>query len=258
MQAQDADTDLAVHDLGPLAWVLDELRRSLESSSTALRRFVRDANLARANGGEVDTNPLRIARQQLHQAVGALEMVGLGAAAQVLRAMEAAGQKFVDRPDLCTEASALKVERAGHALTEFLDGLLLGKSLSAVALFPQYREVQEVAGAERVHPADLWSVDWRWADPDSPAPSQALAYAPPVRARLDQAVLRIVKSGDKAAARELSRISLALAAGQSEPAAPDDAPALAAVRRAWRLERARPVDYQTPQFGLFDPVLLAQ
>ena len=56
-------------DLGPLAWVLDELRKSLDGASKALRRFVRDAELARGNDlAELDASQLRIARQQLHQA----------------------------------------------------------------------------------------------------------------------------------------------------------------------------------------------
>src|SRR3954465_8379555 len=42
-----SDIDLATNDLGPLAWVLDELRKSLDSASAALRRFVRDTALAR-------------------------------------------------------------------------------------------------------------------------------------------------------------------------------------------------------------------
>ena len=64
-------------DLGPLAWVLDELRKSLEGATKATRRFVRDAELARGSDlEELDTSHLRIARTQLHQAVGALEMVG--------------------------------------------------------------------------------------------------------------------------------------------------------------------------------------
>ena len=41
------DIDLAVNDLGPLAWVLDELRKSLDSAAKALKRFVRDAEAAR-------------------------------------------------------------------------------------------------------------------------------------------------------------------------------------------------------------------
>ena len=43
----------------------------------------------------------------------------------------------------------------------------------SLSLFPQYRAVQEAVGAERVHPADLWAIDWRWrelADDPSVAP----------------------------------------------------------------------------------------
>jgi chemosensory pili system protein ChpA (sensor histidine kinase/response regulator) len=78
--------------------VFDELRKSLDGANKAIRRFVRETEQARHSDLEaVDPASLRIARQQLHQAVGALEMVGLSAPAQVLRAMEAAVQRFVQR-----------------------------------------------------------------------------------------------------------------------------------------------------------------
>ncbi|MGZ5786301.1 MAG: Hpt domain-containing protein, partial [Ramlibacter sp.] len=301
----------------------DELRKSLDSASAALRRFVRDTALARGSDmASVDGGHLRIARQQLHQAVGALEMVGLGAPAHMLRCMEAAVQRFVEKPELCNEPSAAKVERAGFALTEYLEGVLLGKSASSVALFPQYRDVQELAGADRIHPADLWPLEWRWNDPQTPAAGEAMVYDPAVRSRLDQSVLKVMKSGDTAAARELASVSLSLAATQSarQPKifwkicagyfeaihlsllpldiyvkraatrvllqyaslakgelgvsdrlaqdlvffcsqavpAPGTAPSLEAVRAAWGLARFTPVDYQTAQYGRFDPVLLAQ
>jgi chemosensory pili system protein ChpA (sensor histidine kinase/response regulator) len=35
------ELDSSVNDLGPLAWVLDELRKSLEGAAKALKRFVR-------------------------------------------------------------------------------------------------------------------------------------------------------------------------------------------------------------------------
>jgi chemosensory pili system protein ChpA (sensor histidine kinase/response regulator) len=323
MQAA-TDLDLATNDLGPLAWVLDELRKSLDSASAALRRFVRDTALARGSDmASVDGGHLRIARQQLHQAVGALEMVGLPAPAHMLRCMEAAVQKFVERPELCNEQAAGRVERAGFALTDYLEGILLGKAAPAVALFPQYREVQELAGADRIHPADLWALEWRWNDPKTPAAGEVLAYGPAVRSRLDQAVLRVMKSGDAQAAHDLAKLSLSLAASQSArqpqifwkicagyfeainlgllpldiyvkragsrvllqyaslakgeqgvsdrlaqdlvffcsqavPARNSDGLSLQAVRLAWGLKRFPPVDYQTPQYGRFDPVLLSQ
>jgi hypothetical protein len=70
----------AEQDLGPLAWVLDEVRKSLEAATKAVSRFMRDADAARLSDlEELDTSALRIARQQLHQACGALEMVGVTA-----------------------------------------------------------------------------------------------------------------------------------------------------------------------------------
>jgi chemosensory pili system protein ChpA (sensor histidine kinase/response regulator) len=219
-QTPAMDGDAAMSDLGPLAWVLDELRKSLDHATKALRRFVRDADTARGSDlADVDASQLRIARQQLHQAVGALEMVGLGAPAKVLRAMEALAQKFVQRPELCSDDAANKVERASFALTEYLEGVLKGKTASPVALFPQYRDVLELVGGDRVHPADLWPQEWRWIDAPLTTKGPALAYGPEVRARVDQAVLKVVRSGDAHAAQVMTAISLGLAqaSGQLEP-----------------------------------------
>lgn len=214
--AGPGDNELSVNDLGPLAWVLDELRKSLDGATKALRRFVRDADLARGSDlTELDASHLRIARQQLHQAVGALEMVGLGAPAKVLRAMEALAQKFVQRPELCSDDAAAKVERASFALTEYLEGVLKGKTASSVALFPQYRAVMDLVGSERVHPADLWSNEWRWLPLQAPAGALATQYAPAVRTRMDQAVLKIVKSGTSAAAQQMVDLCAGLAAYQT-------------------------------------------
>ncbi|WP_296445840.1 Hpt domain-containing protein [Rhodoferax sp. UBA5149] len=327
MQANAAltgDNELATNDLGPLAWVLDELRKSLDGAIKALRRFVRDAELARGSDlAALDASQLRIARQQLHQAVGALEMVGMEAPAKVLRAMEALAQRFVQRPELCSDDAANKVERASFALTEYLEGVLKGKNASSVALFPQYRDVLELVGNDRVHPADLWPLEWRWIDVVLPQETEPLVYGASVRARLDRFVLKVVKSGDAVAAKAMCGISLGFAAAQSAleprvfwkicaayfeavslglcppdvygkraasrillqyrtlargepgiserlvqdllffcaqavPARAADAPVLAAVRSAYGLTQPQSFDYETPQFGRFDPALLVQ
>ena len=140
-----AELELDVNDLGPLAWVLDELKKSLDGATKALKRFVRDAEAARGSDlAALDSSQLRIARQQLHQAVGALEMVGLPGPAIVLRAMEAAVQRFIQQPEHCNPDAAAKIERASFALTEYLQSVLSNRPVSAVSLFPQYREVQEL------------------------------------------------------------------------------------------------------------------
>lgn len=204
-------------DLGPLAWVLDELRKSLDGAIKALRRFVYDADIARESDiASLDTATLRVARQQLHQATGALEMVGMASPALVLRAMEGAVQRFVQRPELCTDGAAGAIERASFALCEYLEIVLAGKAVSPVALFPQYRDVQALTGVERVHPADLWPAERRFREPEFEIRQSPIAYGPAARSRLDQAVLRIVKDGDFDAARDLCDLSLGLAAAHSD------------------------------------------
>lgn len=204
-------------DLGPLAWVLDELRKSLDSAISALRRFVRDAQAARGSDiAALDASQLRIARQQLHQAVGALEMVGLEIPAKMLRAMQSLAQKFVQRPDICSEEAALKLERASFALTDYLDGLLKGRSTSSVALFAQYRDVLVLLGEDRIHPADLWAHEWRWIDVPLAATVKPLAYDASVCSRIDSFVLNIVKAGHWPSARIMCDISLGFAAAQTD------------------------------------------
>ncbi len=303
-------------DLGPLAWVNDEIRKSLDAAAKALRRQVRDA--------ASDAGALRLAQHQLHQAAGALSMVGQPAPARVVEAMEAVVRNLAIEPQRCGEEVVSKVERTGFAVTEFLQALLAGRAASAVALFPQYRELLEFVGHDRIHPADLWSLDWRWVDVSAPWAQPALAYDPSVRSTFDREVLRVVKDGDAVAARRLHDVCLGLAYGasthhavgfwtlaagffeasslgllagdvyakrsasrvllqyatlaragdaevsealardllfqcaQAFPGMRSDAATLRAVRRAWGIDGARPLDYTSVQFGRFDPLVLAQ
>lgn len=209
--------DAPVADLGPLAWVFEELRKSLDGANKAIKRFVRETELSRNNDLEaVDPGSLRLARQQLHQAVGALEMVGLTSPAQVLRAMEAAVQRFVQRPNTCTEEAAGKVERASFALIEYLEAVLNNKPIQPVALFAQYREVQELAAAERVHPADLWPFEHRGKEVGAPADVAALESSAAVRSLFDRLVLLVVKTQSVAAAQQLAKLSAGLSAGAAD------------------------------------------
>ncbi len=209
--------DPPVADLGPLAWVFDELRKSLDGANKAIKRFVRETEQSRLDDLQaVDPASLRQARQQLHQAVGALEMVGLGAPAHVLRAMEAAVQRFVQRPQTCNEAAAAKVERASFALVEYLEAVLNNKPVQPVALFSQYREVQELAAAERVHPADLWPFDHHGIDVAAPTDRTPLECNATTRSLFDRLVLLAVKTESHAAVQQLVKISSGLSAGATD------------------------------------------
>ncbi|CAN7179803.1 Hpt domain-containing protein [Rhizobacter sp. LjRoot28] len=207
-------------DLSALAWVQEELRRSLESAHKALRRFIKDAEAVSGSDVDaVDPAVLRTAHQQIHQGVGALELVGLPAVASVLRASEAAVKRFVLKPQKMTSADVDVIEQTSFALLDYLQRLLAGKQISALALFPRYRDVQTVAGADRVHPADLWTYDWRWREvPGEPgvAPRAADASA---RTEMEQQMLLLMRGQQTTAASRMSDLCAGLGAGAHDLAA---------------------------------------
>jgi len=202
-----------------LAWVFDEVRKSLDVANRALRRFASNvAAVKQSDLSAADPSALRAARSQLHQVVGALEMVGFHAAASVVRGMEGAVQRFLTKPMLCDDDAAAKVERAGFALIEYLEALLNGKPVVPVALFPQYRDVQELAAAQRIHPADLWESPVRHPVLRLPqgVTVPPLRPGPEVRARFDRYVLHVIKNLHPIAAAHMAQTCAGLATGSAE------------------------------------------
>ena len=214
--ARTVEPTHAAQDLGPLAWVLDELRKVLERTGKTLRRTARELQAAQAAGTELTpiAAALQPLSQPLQQSTGALQMVGMPAVAVLMSSLEAVARQFVARPELCTAEAAATVERAGAAVVEYLETVLAGTTTPATGLFPQYREVMELGDGEKAHPADLWSFDWKWVNPGL-GKSPALGYDAAVRARMDQAVLNMVKNADTESAQEIAGLSLQLAAAQT-------------------------------------------
>lgn len=205
-------------DLSTLAWVYDEVRRSLENAHKALYRYLKEAD---ARGGSdvdaVDPAVLRQARSQVHQSVGALELVGLGIAAQPLRAAEAALQRLAGRPKLITADAVRTIEQASFAVLDFLARRLAGKGVSPLLMFPQYRALQELAGASRIHPADLWGREWQWRDlPPDPA-AEARQVDADMMTRVEAELLPLMRGPAPAAAERMSALFAGLGAGASEP-----------------------------------------
>nr|WP_312807417.1 Hpt domain-containing protein [Comamonas sp.] len=180
-------------------------------------RYSRDVETAKVSDLEaIDTTGIRVAKQYLHQVKGALQMVGVGQAAELVGLMEVAAQRFAAKPHLCTEKSVALMERTSFALLEYLSHVLKGRNVSFVALFPQYKEMQAFTGVERVHPADLWQGDQAQQEPKTP-PVAALPLDRGARERLDADMLQIIKSADARAAQDLTAVCLGLAQGQTQP-----------------------------------------
>jgi chemosensory pili system protein ChpA (sensor histidine kinase/response regulator) len=149
-------TDVAP-DLSPLAWVLDELRKTLDAATKCLQRYRREADAAGAAFHVPGLQHLLQAGQMLHQCAGALHLVEQAGCAALADAMESAVQRFAEQQQPCTDEAVAQIEQAGFALTEYLQALLAGKPVAPVELFPAYREVRALAGAVRAHPVELWN-----------------------------------------------------------------------------------------------------
>nr|WP_246316111.1 Hpt domain-containing protein [Tepidicella baoligensis] len=204
-----------------MAWVMEELVRTLDEVDRTVTQFVQDNMAARASDlSEVDGTGLRVVRQHIHQAVGALEMVELAAAAQTLRALEAAIQRLLQKPALATPEAAQVVRQGTHAVLDYLNRLMRQRPLPALALFPTYLDWQQLAGVSRFHPADLW--DNEPCDAVLP-PGKTYEPGPAVRAHLDRLVLLVVKSLSPQAATPLAQLAAGLARGAGD----------AEVRRFW-------------------------
>jgi chemosensory pili system protein ChpA (sensor histidine kinase/response regulator) len=187
LQAQAFDT-------GPLSWVIGEIRDALASAGAALRD---------AAGRSVPAQPTLLlhAKTHLHQAHGALQMVDVAGVGLLTRAAEQVLDRFKDGALACDGVTAQPVAEAFQAVSEYLDELLAGHAPQPLRLFPYHRALQELLGAQRIHPSDLLDIDLAAASLlEHAAAADAPDYAA-CRARFEKALLPYLKSADTDAQR---------------------------------------------------------
>ncbi|RZL01822.1 MAG: hybrid sensor histidine kinase/response regulator [Rubrivivax sp.] len=207
-------------DLSALAWVQEELRKSLDTAHKALHRALKEAGSSESDMDARDPAVLRQARQQIHQGVGALELAGLPAGATLLRASEAVVQKFINRPHALTEAAVLAVERGSFALLDYIARRLNGKNVPALALFPQYEALMTLAGSTLPRPTDLWSQDWPKVSLEAPlAPPDSVTPRAADEATVDDfesGLLALLRRNQPRDAVALADLCASLASGSSQ------------------------------------------
>ncbi len=192
----------AAPDIAPLAWVIDEIRTSLTEAVNGLKAFL-------ANKQDVDS--LRNARNQVHQANGALQLLDLRGVALVTDAVEQLTRRFEAEPRECLPAAVRSVETALTAVVAYLEALLSGRPNQPIRLFPYYRDVLLLNRANRVHPADLIFPDLS----RRPAFHQIEARQYPVeqlrdrRARFELGLLGFLRDTSDEGARKRMREALA-------------------------------------------------
>ena len=187
-------TALPQYDTGPLSWVMGEIREALARSRTALFE-------AGGRDPEDQTTALMHAKSHLHQAHGALQMVDVDGVALLTQLAEVVLDRMRDGTLKCTTDHVQLLANMYQALTEFLEELLAGAPFQPVRLFPFFRDIQDLLGIDRVHPADLFFPDVSHvpelpaALPSSGAPTGAPDYKA-LRNRFERALLPYLKAAD--------------------------------------------------------------
>jgi chemosensory pili system protein ChpA (sensor histidine kinase/response regulator) len=188
----------AAIDTGPLSWVIGEIRESYAKAVAALENY----------GASNDATQLRHAKNYIHQANGALQIVDLDGVADFAAALEALAEKFESDPLMLSSTGLSVFRESTHALTAYLEELIAGEPHQPLRLFPYYRDVQAMVGQDRIHPADLFFPDLEVRVPRA-AQAQPLATNDLLRrrARFERALLGLMRGPDpQQSARELKEI----------------------------------------------------
>jgi len=157
----------AVFDIGPLTWVKGEIDSSLERAIGALRAY--GANFANAA-------QLEACRSQLHQASGAVQIVGL----------EGVSRFFEQTENLLSDVESGAVEsgpgvldlleRAIGAIGKYLSELIDGEPDQPLRLYPEYRQLAEARKAPLPTEAELFFPDLTLPPPRRETPARRLPH----------------------------------------------------------------------------------
>ncbi len=140
------------YDTGPLNWVRADIDAALQAALGRIQAFSVDADL---------TNALRLARDDAHQVTGALRMVGLEGAATLANALESCLDEINENRLQAGDEVLRALRNAMEGLQRWIKDLADGRGSGELALFPLYKRLRELQGAERVFEGELFFPDLR-------------------------------------------------------------------------------------------------
>ncbi|MES2039211.1 MAG: Hpt domain-containing protein [Pseudomonadota bacterium] len=180
-------------DIGPLSWVMGEVREAITNAGKMLTD---------ALGQDTETRPTTLlhAKSYLHQAHGALQIVDIDGVSIVTETIEELLERLQSGQLEMTQANVEVIVDAFHAVLRYLEDLLSGSLHQPVRLFPYYRALLELKGAERIHPADLFfpSLSAKEQIPELAVSSKAVAISyTGLRQRFEKLLLTVLTSKDK-------------------------------------------------------------
>src|SRR6478752_2194475 len=196
-------------DLGPLSWVKTEIDHSLNQARE---------NLDKLAAAPADRAPVKYILTHLHQATGALAMVGLGAATRFNEELEKL-VAFLEGEDAARLPGAVAIAKRGiAALSGYLDTLLAGQADHPMRLLAPYLELNRARGVNDANEGDLFHPNLAIELPAGAPPAvlddavmaKAIAHQ---RAQYQGALLKMLKGGDNA--ESLRQMQAAMAAIES-------------------------------------------
>ncbi|HJX57328.1 MAG TPA: Hpt domain-containing protein, partial [Thiobacillus sp.] len=140
------------YDTGPLNWVRGDIDAALQAALGRIQAYSVDVDL---------TNALRLARDDAHQVTGALRMVGLEGAATLAGALESCLDDINENRLTASDEILRAVRNAMEGLQRWVKDLADGRGSGELALFPLYKRLRELQGAERVFEGELFFPDLR-------------------------------------------------------------------------------------------------
>ncbi|MDD5240704.1 MAG: chemotaxis protein CheA [Sulfuricella sp.] len=202
-------------DIGPLAWVKDEIDQALDRARQNLSGFLAETG---------DVSPLRFCQTHLHQATGAIQMVGLAGAARVSDAIEKGVAALEQQQAAPSAANAEAINEAISALSQYLADLLDGEPDMPLKLFPVYKKLHEIRGATDFAESDLFFPDLSGRAPkDAAAQPLAEAVLPALaraeRVRYQSGLLKFLRdNSDREGIEAMRAALLAIERAQPQPA----------------------------------------
>jgi chemosensory pili system protein ChpA (sensor histidine kinase/response regulator) len=183
-------------DIGPLTWVKGEIDLALGRAADALQQFVAEG---------LQGSQLKFAQTHLHQAHGAIAIVGLDGLTQVSEVLEQL-LSSLEQGRVAMDPEAVDVARGGlDEVRRYLDDLIRGVPNQPLRLFPLYERVQRARGQNVAGPSELFFPDLTQRPPKRGDEGQALSGAAlaqamkTARARFERGFLQMLRSPDGSA-----------------------------------------------------------